>query len=129
MPFYAEINESNVVTGVSQLSGAVSLPHMIEIGSYDLTLIGKLWDGNEFVAGPAKLKKIIFTHEFWARFASAEQEILIDHANVKVKTFLYQISLRSEINLTWNKLISAVNALESASIIDPGRAAEILEVS
>jgi hypothetical protein len=66
--------------------------------------------------------------ELWERFTTAEQEALIDHINVKVQTLLHELKTRSLINLRWAKLITAINALETAGIIGVGRAAEILAI-
>jgi len=62
----------------------------------------------------------------WNRFSEEEQENLIDSANKKIKRFLYELRIRPRFCLTDPKLINAVNALESAGIIDEGRAAVIL---
>lgn len=50
--FYAQINEENVVTGVSQLKGEVSQDNMIPILSYDTDLLGKIWNGVSFSDAP-----------------------------------------------------------------------------
>ena len=41
---YAQINDDSVVIGVSSLSGEVSHPNMVAISSYDLSLIGKIYN-------------------------------------------------------------------------------------
>lgn len=48
MFFYAQLDNDNVVVGVSQLSGVVEEPHMIELDEYDISLIGKTWTGEGF---------------------------------------------------------------------------------
>ena len=50
--YYTQLNEHNIVIGVSDLSGPVDLPDMISIPSYDETLLGKLWTGTEFIDNP-----------------------------------------------------------------------------
>lgn len=50
MPFYAEIDESNICIGISDLSGKVQTENMLEleIDSYDISLIGKRWNGKSW---------------------------------------------------------------------------------
>lgn len=50
--YYTQLNEDNIVVGVSELSGPVECPYMISIESYDETLMGKLWTGTEFIDNP-----------------------------------------------------------------------------
>ena len=50
--YYTQLDEHNIVTCVSDLSGPVDLPDMISITSYDTTLLGKLWTGTEFIDNP-----------------------------------------------------------------------------
>jgi hypothetical protein len=69
---------------------------------------------------------IIANEDLWDRFLETEQENLLDSANKKIKRFLYELRIRPEFNLLDSKLISAINALESASIIGAGRTDEIL---
>ena len=65
--------------------------------------------------------------DFWHRFTQAEQETLVNSSNSKVKAFLYELRLRPLLNLTNQRLITAINALESADLVGVRRAAEILE--
>ena len=55
MTYYAQINEENIVVGISQLWGDVEHPNMIEIDSYDVTLLGKLYTNGEFTTPPRNL--------------------------------------------------------------------------
>lgn len=50
--YYAQINDDNICDGVSQLSGIVDKPNMIELESYDMSVMGKLWTGSEWVDNP-----------------------------------------------------------------------------
>lgn len=50
--YYAQINADNVCCGVSQLSGIVEHDNMIQLESYDMSLMGKLWTGTEWVENP-----------------------------------------------------------------------------
>lgn len=64
--------------------------------------------------------------DLWDRFLEAEQVNLVNHTNSKAKKFLFELRLRSQLDLINSKLISAINALESAGIIGAGRAEEVL---
>jgi hypothetical protein len=46
---YAVLNNSGIVKGVSDLVGEVVDSKMIEIPTFDQTLIGKKWNGATFV--------------------------------------------------------------------------------
>lgn len=52
MPFYAQLNDNNICTSVSSLSDEVDYPNMMEIESYDTTLLGKHWNGTEWEEVP-----------------------------------------------------------------------------
>ena len=47
--YYATLDENNIVTGVSNLSGEIIQANMISIDKYDNTLIGKKYINGEFV--------------------------------------------------------------------------------
>ena len=73
-------------------------------------------------------RSIISGLKLWDRFQELEQEDLVDSANKKIKKFLYELRIRPTFDLKDSKLINAINALETASIIGVGRAAEILTI-
>ena len=73
-------------------------------------------------------RSIISGVNLWDRFQELEQEDLVDSANKKIKKFLYELRIRPTFDLKDSKLINAINALETASIIGVGRAAEILTI-
>lgn len=51
--YYAQINSENICEGVSQLGNEeVTADNLIEIESYDLSLIGKMWTGSEWIENP-----------------------------------------------------------------------------
>ena len=133
--YYAKVEETTkIVSGVSQLGASIDHPGMIRIDSYDVTLLGKKYNGKDeqgkpiFVDAPIVPDIIISNINFWDRFTEIEKETLIDSTNKKVKKFLFELKIRSEVDLTDQKLINAINTMESNSIIGIGRADEILEV-
>lgn len=49
MPYYAQINsKENICHTISELSGVVENENLIEIDSYDLSLLGKKWNGSSW---------------------------------------------------------------------------------
>lgn len=50
--YYAQIDDDGICCGVSQLSGIVEHDNMIQLESYDMSLMGKLWTGTEWVENP-----------------------------------------------------------------------------
>lgn len=50
--YYAQIDDDGICMGVSQLSGVVDKPNMIELESYDTSLMGKMWTGTEWIENP-----------------------------------------------------------------------------
>lgn len=50
--YYAQINDDNICEGVSQLSELDSRPNMIQLESYDASVMGKMWTGTEWVENP-----------------------------------------------------------------------------
>jgi hypothetical protein len=46
--YYAQIL-NGIVIGVSQLNSKVDSPNLIKIATYDTSLIGKKWDGANFI--------------------------------------------------------------------------------
>lgn len=50
--YYAQIDDDGICCGVSQLSGEVDYDNMIQLESYDMSLMGKLWTGTEWIENP-----------------------------------------------------------------------------
>ena len=50
--YYAQIDDDGICCGVSQLSGIVEHDNMIQLESYAMSLMGKLWTGTEWVENP-----------------------------------------------------------------------------
>lgn len=52
--YYAQIDVQNVCVGVSQLAGVVDADNLVELDSYDISVLGKLWQGGKWVDNPNK---------------------------------------------------------------------------
>lgn len=50
--FYAQMNENNICTAVSNLAGEVQDTRLIQIGFMDVELIGKKYENGEWVEVP-----------------------------------------------------------------------------
>lgn len=88
---------------------------------------GWLYDGTNFTEpGPILNSPVISLLDFWERFTSTEQEDLVDARNKKFKGFLYRLQLLSSVDLTDDKIVTIVNAMETTNLIGSGRAAKIL---
>jgi len=46
---YAQLNQENIVCGISSLSGEVVKDNMIRIDTFDNNLIGKLFSNGKFI--------------------------------------------------------------------------------
>ena len=71
-------------------------------------------------------RTVITAKEFFSRMTETEQEDFISASGKKTKKFMYFLSLFGDIDLMDQKVIDAVDALEDAGIIGPGRAAVLL---
>ena len=50
--YYAQITDDGICCGVSQLSGIVNADNMIELESYDLSVMGMKWTGSAWIENP-----------------------------------------------------------------------------
>lgn len=48
MPFYAQINDADVVVAVTQTAEPVASPEMIEVDSLRVDLLGQVYSGGQF---------------------------------------------------------------------------------
>lgn len=54
LKYYAQLDVQNVCVGVSQLAGVVDSDNLVELDSYDISVLGKLWQGGKWVDNPNK---------------------------------------------------------------------------
>lgn len=133
MFFYAQINALNEVVGVSQLTDQVSDPLLLPIGSYDESLLGKIWDGTIFTAPipvvpPIGSLNTVSKIQFVNLFTDSELLNILTTAksNVSVELLVMKVSLSDKIDLSDPLTITSVNMLEQNGIIGSGRANIIL---
>ena len=53
--YYAQLNETGLCVGLSDLSGEVTADNMILLESYDLTVLGKKYENGVWVETPAEV--------------------------------------------------------------------------
>lgn len=54
LKYYAQLDVQNVCVGVSQLAGVVDADNLVELDSYDISVLGKVWQGGKWVDNPNK---------------------------------------------------------------------------
>lgn len=52
MKYYATINDQSICDVISQLNDEVIADNMIEVETYDTSILGKMWTGSEWVDNP-----------------------------------------------------------------------------
>ena len=61
MPNYVQLDDNNLVLGVTKATDTINAANMIEIPEYDTSLLGKKYENGVFVEGPAVILPIIIT--------------------------------------------------------------------
>lgn len=93
--YYATINDNGRVIGLSQLKGSVSNPKMIEIASYDASLMGQKWNGTSFEVDPAY---------------EAEQAAAIAAAQAREQAFLDNLPSWSQVDAAVTNIANLADA-------------------
>ena len=91
MPNYVQLNDSNIVTGVTQAADTIDSANMIEIPEYDTSLLGKKYENNVFVEGPpVVLPSIITKLALLNRMTDAEFIGIINAAKTDAEVELWK---------------------------------------
>ena len=138
--YYAQIDETRRVVGVTQTADPVDDPRMVFLQSYDLEVLGKRHDlaSGAFVdipaePAPAPTERNVSRKAFLSRFTDAEA-IDIDMASIgatreaaTVRRYLSKVNAAQHIDLADDETRTGVQALEAAGLLQPGRALVILD--
>lgn len=54
LKYYAQLDVQNVCVGVSQLAGVVDANNLVELDSYNISVLGKVWQGGKWVEKPTE---------------------------------------------------------------------------
>jgi hypothetical protein len=138
--YYAQIDETRRVVGVTQTTDPVDDPRMVPLPSYDLEVLGKRHDlaSGAFVEIPAEpapqpTARNVSNKAFLSRFTD-DEAIDIDLASIgatreaaTVRRYLSKVNAAQHIDLAEDETRTGVQALEAAGLLKPGRALSILD--
>lgn len=125
MIIYAQINEANIVIGVSVVNNTISDSRLIEIPVYDISYIGKKYEDGQFVDVPKPPESenwLIYTGPFRDRFDSVvgpgTKVSIMASTNPVIQAILTDMADRKWIDLDGRKaeLQAALNIIKLTSI-------------
>lgn len=138
MSIYAQLNDQHIVIAISELSGNVNGPDMIELPSYDTSLLGKRYEDGEFITIEQPVAEPVIQTQitrlaFLSRFTD-EEAIALDLASqgatveaATLRRYLSKVNAATFIDLSREDTRAGVLALEPMGILAEGRALEILD--
>ena len=138
--YYAQIDETRRVVGVTQTADPVDDPRMVPLQSYDVEVLGKRHDlaSGAFVEIPAEpapqpTARNVSNKAFLSRFTD-DEAIDIDLASIgptreaaTVRRYLSKVNAAQHIDLAEDETRTGVQALEAAGLLKPGRALAIID--
>jgi hypothetical protein len=133
MPNYVQLDDSNLVTGVTQTTSTIDAAHMIEIPEYDTTLLGKKYENGVFVDGPVVvLPSIITKIALLNRMTDAEFIGIINAAKTDAEVELWKtrFDLATTIDLNdGSKVVAGFPMLVTKGLLTQARSTEILTLT
>ena len=130
MPNYAQLNDSNIVTGVTQAAGTIDAANMIEIPEYDTSLLGKKYENGVFVEGPAVILPIIITKlALLNRMTDAEFIGIINAAKTDAEVELWKTRFDNATTIDLNdgsRVVAGFPMLVTKGLLTQERATAIL---
>ena len=138
--YYAQIDETRRVVGVTQTADPVDDPRMVPLQSYDLEVLGKRHDlaSGAFAEIPPEpvpepTARNVSNKAFLSRFTD-DEAIDIDLASIgptreaaTVRRYLSKVNAAQHIDLAEDETRTGVQALEAAGLLKPGRALAIID--
>jgi hypothetical protein len=123
---YAEI-EGGVVKGLLNTPTPIIADHMIDVTASPVA-IGQTYSNGVFGPVQPVLRNQLSKREFRNKFTHAEKQAIYNAkvVNVDVAIFLDDLANVDYVDVTDAQTITSVTALETAGLLEAGRAAEIL---
>ena len=104
--YFAQLNENNVVVGISDLIEHANDERLVEISDFDVSLVGKLYDASSatFVDNPAvaEVSHFISDADFFSRFSLPQLGMVYAAANddPMIAAFIDLVKVNRGVNLT-----------------------------
>jgi hypothetical protein len=133
MPNYVQLDDNNLVVGVTKAAEIIDAANMIEIAEYDTTLLGKKYENGVFVDGPVVvLPSIITKIALLNRMTDAEFIDIINAAKTDAEVELWKtrFDLATKIDLNdGSKVVAGFPMLVAKGLLTEARSAEILTLT
>lgn len=111
--YYAQINHDSVVFAITETSTPVSAPDMIEIESFDTSLIGCTYANGQFIPpAPPPPPRHISVGAFFDRFGAAKWAVL-SSTDPLVQAVVRDASVRQFIDLDRPDLLQGLVMVQS----------------
>lgn len=126
--YYAQIDSSNTVIAISDLSGEVVANNMILINELDNKLVGSVWNGSEFVIQPKEEEYFVNvpTQYFRNRFTNEELHKLYGSDDITIKIWLDDIRFKNML-VVGDKMQSILQKMVELNIITQNRSEQIFQ--
>lgn len=129
--YYAQINQERVAYAVTETAGQIDAPDMIQLESFDTSVIGKRYTEQgawEDVPAPEPSATVWTVLAFRSRFTEAEKRAIYSaRANsIDIQIWLDDLAAAEDVRSDDPRMIAGVQGLEAAGLLAAGRAAEIM---
>lgn len=132
MAYVAQLNADRICTSVAELETVPDGELFVVLDSMDRTLLGRHHDGQDWGAALTPVAARHITKlAFWSRFTAPERVAILTaaKASVAVEDYIAMVKVANFIDLDRADTRAGVQALETATLLAPGRALVILDAA
>lgn len=130
MPNYVQLNDNNIVVGVTKAADTIDAANMIEIAEYDASLLGKKYENGVFVEGPPLvLPSIITKIALLNRMTDAEFIGIINAAKTDAEVELWKTRFDNATSIDLDdgsRVVAGFPMLVTKGLLTQERATKIL---